>query len=121
MNCSRCGRENPDGLKFCQDCGNRLNAPPAVPRPAQSTAAVAAVPAAAAMPPVGASTVVASAPVAAPQPPRPETAPRPAAPAFQFAPPTGVEKRCVRCGTGNPAQGRFCANCGSPLPGDGAG
>lgn len=30
-----------------------------------------------------------------------------------------VEKRCVRCGTHNPAAGRFCANCGSPLPGDG--
>jgi len=124
VNCSRCGRENPDGLKFCQDCGNRLNAV-APPRPA-STAAVPAVGAAAA----------ASAAV------RPEAPPRPAAPAVPLAapavplaapavplaapaaplapPPSGSEKRCVRCGNGNPAQGRFCANCGSPLPSDAA-
>ena len=93
MNCSRCGRENPDGLKFCQDCGNRLNAP----------APVAEAPAAAPL---------AEPPVAAP---RPEAA-RPAAPPLHFAATT--EKRCVHCGTGNPSNGRFCANCGSPLPGD---
>jgi pSer/pThr/pTyr-binding forkhead associated (FHA) protein len=107
VNCSRCGRENPDGLKFCQDCGNRLNAP-SPPRPASGFAAPAA-PAAA--PTTG--TVVVPSPAA-----RPETAARPAAAPFQFGPPTGAEKRCVRCGTGNPAQGRFCANCGSPLPGE---
>ncbi len=86
MNCSRCGRENPDGLKFCQDCGNRLNAPaPDAPAP-----------------------VVA--------PPTVVVPPRPAAPPLHFA--ATAEKRCVRCGTGNPSNGRFCANCGSPLPGD---
>jgi pSer/pThr/pTyr-binding forkhead associated (FHA) protein len=101
VNCSRCGRVNPDGLKFCQDCGNRLNAPAA-----------------------------ASLPAAPPQaPPQPSAAPRPAAPPLKFGAPDVavpilgatalVEKRCVRCGTHNPAAGRFCANCGSPLPGDG--
>ena len=91
MNCSRCGRDNPDGLKFCQDCGNRLNAPaPEAP---------------AAAPPVGAQVVAI---------PRPEVAPRPAAPPLHFA--GTPEKRCVHCGTGNPANGRFCANCGTPLP-----
>lgn len=49
---------------------------------------------------------------------RSEGAPRPQVPAFQLAPAAPAEKRCVRCGTGNPSQGRFCANCGSPLPGD---
>ena len=111
MNCSRCGRDNPDGLKFCQDCGNRLNAPP----PAGSSVASGA-------PPVVPEVLVL---------PRVESPPRPAASGFQFNAPSSApiattaaaaaapaEKRCVRCGTGNPSQGRFCANCGSPLPGD---
>jgi len=97
VNCSRCGRDNPDGLKFCQDCGNRLNAPaPEAP----STAAAAA-------PPVASPTFVV---------PRPEAAARSGAPQFHFG--ATAEKRCTRCGTGNPANGRFCANCGTPLPGD---
>ena len=25
MRCSRCGKENPESLRFCQDCGNRLH------------------------------------------------------------------------------------------------
>ena len=92
MNCSRCGRDNPDGLKFCQDCGNRLNAPaPEASAPAHAAPAPAAVP-------------------------RPDAAPRPAAPPLHFG--NTSEKRCLHCGTGNPANGRFCANCGSPLPGD---
>lgn len=93
MNCSRCGRDNPDGLKFCQDCGNRLNAP----APAAPTAA---------LPVAGHAGAV----------PRPETTARPAAPPLHFA--ATSEKRCVHCGTGNPANGRFCANCGTPLPAD---
>jgi len=95
VNCSRCGRENPDGLKFCQDCGNRLNAPaPAAPAAAPRVAAPAA------------------------PPHRQDQAHRPAAPPLHFGAPALAEKHCVRCGTGNPASGRFCANCGSPLPGD---
>ncbi len=101
MNCSRCGRENPDGLKFCQDCGNRLNAP------APAAEAPVAPPPAAAQPVVSPSYVV----------PRADAA-RPAAAPFHFAATT--EKRCLRCGTGNPSNGRFCANCGSPLPADAA-
>ena len=93
MNCSRCGRDNPDGLKFCQDCGNRLSAPLPVPQ---------------------------AVPVAQP------SAPRAAVPfggeaAAQPVPlPPSAEKRCLHCGNGNPSSGRFCANCGAPLPGDGA-
>lgn len=92
MNCSRCGRDNPDGLKFCQDCGNRLNAPaPEASAPAHAAPAPATAP-------------------------RVEVVARPAAPPVHFG--ATSEKRCLHCGTGNPANGRFCANCGSPLPGD---
>jgi pSer/pThr/pTyr-binding forkhead associated (FHA) protein len=100
VNCSRCGRENPDGLKFCQDCGNRLNAP------APSTAAQPAAPAGRSRPPA---------------PPLQFGQPDAAVPAVTALMPAALapaEKRCVRCGTGNPHAGRFCANCGSPLPGD---
>ena len=97
MTCSRCGRENPDGLKFCQDCGNRLNAPAPATAPAPAAA------------PNHAATALVEAP-------RVEVIPRPGAPAQGFA--AAAEKRCVRCGTSNPHNGRFCANCGSPLPGD---
>jgi pSer/pThr/pTyr-binding forkhead associated (FHA) protein len=51
---------------------------------------------------------------------RPEAAARPPVQTFQFVPPAAADKHCVRCGTSNPAQGRFCANCGSPLPGEAA-
>jgi pSer/pThr/pTyr-binding forkhead associated (FHA) protein len=123
VNCSRCGRDNPDGLKFCQDCGNRLNAP-APAAPVQSVVG-----------PPGPPVVPPATPALAPAPPavvpavqvmaRAESVPRPAAPPFQFnspapaptaAPTAATEKRCLRCGTSNPHQGRFCANCGSPLP-----
>jgi pSer/pThr/pTyr-binding forkhead associated (FHA) protein len=98
VNCSRCGRDNPDGLKFCQDCGNRLNAP------APPTAAQPAAPAGVSRPPA---------------PPLQFGRTDVAAPAVAAVVPTGTgEKRCLRCGTGNPHAGRFCANCGSPLPGD---
>jgi pSer/pThr/pTyr-binding forkhead associated (FHA) protein len=79
VNCSRCGRDNPDGLKFCQDCGNRLGGP-------------------------------------APVPPRPSVVPRPQAPVVSFGAAKPTEKHCSRCGTTNPVNGRFCANCGTPLP-----
>jgi pSer/pThr/pTyr-binding forkhead associated (FHA) protein len=98
VNCSRCGRENPDGLKFCQDCGNRLNVP-APGAPAPPTAA----------PPLAATAMV--------EPPRVEVIPRPAAPALSFGG-SAPDKRCVRCETSNPHNGRFCANCGTPLPSD---
>lgn len=40
---------------------------------------------------------------------------RPAAPQFEFSPPRPPERRCTRCGTSNPASGRFCSNCGASL------
>ncbi|MGC4092109.1 MAG: FHA domain-containing protein [Polyangiaceae bacterium] len=87
VRCERCGRDNPPGLRFCRDCGNRI------------AASEAEVPA------------VVPAPAAAPAP-----VPRPAAPAFDFgarAEPTMVG--CGRCGANNPGGGRFCFNCGNAL------
>ena len=40
---------------------------------------------------------------------------RPAAPQFEFSPPRPAERKCSRCGTSNPASGRFCSNCGASL------
>jgi len=40
---------------------------------------------------------------------------RPAAPQFEFSPQRPPERRCTRCGTGNPTTGRFCSNCGGSL------
>jgi pSer/pThr/pTyr-binding forkhead associated (FHA) protein len=40
---------------------------------------------------------------------------RPAAPQFEFSPQRPPERRCARCGTSNPANGRFCSNCGASL------
>ena len=39
---------------------------------------------------------------------------RPAAPPFEFSQ-RPAERTCARCGTSNPATGRFCSNCGGPL------
>ncbi len=85
VQCQRCGRENPVGLRFCQDCGQRLGprsgpaAPPEPPKPA---------------------------PVPVPRPvvePPPE---RVAAPATS---------RCSQCGAESPGTARFCVACGRPL------
>lgn len=40
---------------------------------------------------------------------------RPAAPQFEFSPQGPPERKCPRCGTGNPVSGRFCSNCGGSL------
>jgi pSer/pThr/pTyr-binding forkhead associated (FHA) protein len=91
-----------------------LNAPPANVAPPNAVPAPAAAPANVAP--------VAPAPQRV-QEPTQVLAPRPAAPIFPVAPAPAEaveEKRCLRCGTGNPAAGRFCANCGSPLPGGAA-
>src|SRR5262249_23095499 len=94
VKCSRCGRENPDSLRFCQDCGNRL------------VAAVA---------PVAPAPVAVQA--ARPSDPRMVRS-RPPAPEFDLSPrpeaqPVGIT--CARCGTNNPTGSRFCASCGTPL------
>ncbi len=90
MKCDRCGRDNPPSLRFCQDCGNRLQAASA--RVVEPT------------PPRGV--------------PLADVRARPAAPEFDFAPrgvPRASGTHCSRCGVANPAGSRFCAECGAGI------
>lgn len=97
VNCGRCGLLNREELRFCADCGARLGAPSdpnrlAVPRPNQTSVI----------------------------PARP--AQRPVAPAFDFvAQPPSLGVRCPGCGKDNETHGRFCTECGYPLPGEAQG
>lgn len=105
MQCKNCGRVNPSGSLYCQDCGQRLGElapgerPQALPTPPTGLARGNAQPAAFGAPQgygggFGAAPAAASAPAAAPaQGPGP----------------------CTRCGTQNPPHMRFCNNCGNPL------
>lgn len=94
VTCARCGRNNPDDLRFCQDCGNRLE-PPA--RRVEPT------------PPRG--VVLSSEPDGLAQ------RSRPAAPDFVFAPKPAASSgvQCPSCATVNPPASRFCAECGHAL------
>jgi pSer/pThr/pTyr-binding forkhead associated (FHA) protein len=85
--CDRCGRNNPEGLGFCQDCGRRLASPVAVVPPT---------------PPVGLGVV-------------PIHGGRPAAPPLDLAPPREEAILCATCGARNPEGHRFCVSCGSRL------
>ncbi len=96
VRCERCGRDNPPGLRFCRDCGNRILA--------SAPLHAAPVPEAPA-PPIGA-------------PPAALVPARPAAPPFDFGPKQEAAvdtQHCSRCGATNPATGRFCFNCGGGL------
>ena len=100
--CGRCGLQNRADLRFCADCGARLDDPPtaASPVPPRPASAVPRAP----------TTSVSRAPQ------------RPAAPAFDFtAPPVeGARPRCPHCGTPNDPNGRFCTGCGQSLHPDAA-
>lgn len=93
VRCQRCGRENPPGLRFCQDCGQRLShaPPPAAATPARGLAELAE---------------YASRNAPSPQAPSPQASPE-AAPAGTAA--------CSDCGTPNPIGARFCVACGKPV------
>jgi pSer/pThr/pTyr-binding forkhead associated (FHA) protein len=89
--CGRCGLLNRDDLRFCADCGTRLDKP------------------------------FASAPAASPPSiPRPSVPPsrapqqRPVAPAFDLAPPAPGHD-CPQCHAPNDVQARFCTTCGAAL------
>jgi pSer/pThr/pTyr-binding forkhead associated (FHA) protein len=93
VNCGRCGLLNREELRFCADCGARLGSPSdanrtGAPRPNQTS-------------------------VIPGRPPQ-----RPVVPAFDFAPePPSVGVKCPGCGKDNETRGRFCTECGYPLPG----
>jgi pSer/pThr/pTyr-binding forkhead associated (FHA) protein len=97
--CGRCGLKNRDDLRFCADCGTRLETAPApsvpAPAPQQRTTSVSPRPA----PAAGAA----------------KAQQRPAAPAFEIASPEGARPRCTHCGAPNDPLGRFCTACGRPL------
>jgi pSer/pThr/pTyr-binding forkhead associated (FHA) protein len=96
VNCGRCGLLNREELRFCADCGARLGAPPEAGR---------------SVPPGPGRTSLISG-----RPPQ-----RPVAPAFDFGPQLpSVGVRCPGCGKDNETRGRFCTECGHPLPTDGA-
>lgn len=96
VRCDRCGRENPDHLTFCEDCGFALG------KGRRDAPAIA-------------GTVAVPAPAAAP-------AQRPPAPAFALgtAPlarsaPVDPGPRCPACQTRNEPGHRFCIACGSSI------
>lgn len=87
VRCDRCGRENPDHLTFCEDCGFAL----------------------------GRARAAASAPAPAQRPAAPDFGlmpPRPAA-----AAPSSVSTTCPACHTRNEPGHRFCITCGAVLDG----
>jgi len=106
VKCDRCGRDNPDHMRFCLDCGNRLPAAetrqPAQYQPAHHPPAHHEVPAPNLAPvqssPTGYSSLQSTVLVDAP-----------------------AEHVCAECGTHNPASSRFCSACGARLGQDNAG
>jgi len=119
VRCSRCGKENPESLRFCQDCGNRLvsgEVAGAAPTPPRGLAPAEAPAPAPSQPTAAAPAFFAPLPAfAAPTKTGAQGQPmRPAAPQLSFGQ-RQDERVCSRCGTRNPASGRFCSNCGGSL------
>lgn len=88
LRCDRCGRDNSADLRFCQDCGNRLEAVAPAAAAADFTHTVAS--------------------------PPPSSPPRATARDFAKTETAGTVV-CAQCQTTNPSNGRFCVNCGSPI------
>ncbi len=138
MKCSCCGKDNPESLRFCQDCGTKLVAPNAAPlsAPAASVGAGApplpAVPGVPALPPLtsgfGGTAILSparsvpsrSVPPAGSVSERPSQNParlRPEAPTFEFGPRAVPphHRVCGRCGQEVPGTCAFCPECGAGL------
>ncbi len=130
VRCDRCGRENPDHVTFCMDCGNRLKpaqrvvepTPPRgmdAPKGLGGTAFLDKPPLAGPTPGAAPAPAPIALPIPRPQEPaRPASVhPRPAAPDFEFAPkpPPSEGNGCSRCGVLNPEVNRFCLSCGATL------
>lgn len=96
MQCKNCGRVNPSGSLYCQDCGQRLGELAPGERPQ-------ALP----TPPTGLARGNAS--------PASFSAPQGYGYAPSPAPAVAGPGPCSRCGTQNPPHMRFCNNCGNPL------
>jgi pSer/pThr/pTyr-binding forkhead associated (FHA) protein len=99
--CDRCGRNNPENLAFCQDCGRRLASQAAIVPPTPPTG-LGVIPLPAEFP--GDAGVA-------------QRLSRPEAPQFTFDPPREDEGPvCPACNSRNPVGNRFCVSCGSRLP-----
>jgi pSer/pThr/pTyr-binding forkhead associated (FHA) protein len=98
--CGRCGLQNRADLRFCADCGARLEdqAPPVSLSPARGIAGAER---------RGPATAVSRAPL------------RPSGSGFDAQP--GSRPRCPHCGAPNDPAGRFCTACGRSLHGSGEG
>ncbi len=110
MQCKNCGRVNPSGSLYCQDCGQRLGEwganerPNALPTPPTGIARGSAG--------VGYGAAPQAAPIAY-SPSGPDAH-------VHVAPPSGpAMSTCPRCSTQNPVHMRFCNNCGYQLGGSG--
>ena len=101
LTCGRCGLKNREDLRFCADCGTRLEKLPAPSVPAPVAPKF--------------TTSVSPRPQTAPAPGAGKPQQRPAAPAFEIAAPEGARPRCTHCGASNDPLGRFCTACGRPL------
>jgi pSer/pThr/pTyr-binding forkhead associated (FHA) protein len=97
--CDRCGRNNPENLAFCQDCGRRLASPAGLVPPT---------------PPIGLGVVPLPAEYGAE--PAMGGRSRPEAPAFTFESRDEEGPICTSCSTRNPVANRFCVSCGARLP-----
>lgn len=125
--CITCGRDNPNNLLFCQECGQRLASRGAPPTPIAGLSE----PAAGQVAPVAPARIEAR----ASQPPRPPSLipQRPPAPEVHFVGPVDRESDatsaagstaaggpaqdapCPLCGHRNPRTLRFCVTCGHLL------
>ena len=98
--CDRCGRNNPENLAFCQDCGRRLTSQAGMVPPT---------------PPAGLGTVVLPGEFAT----DPARHGRPSRGAWIRLRPPREEPHgpvCPACSTQNPETNRFCVSCGARLP-----
>ena len=101
MICDRCGRNNPENLAFCQDCGRRLASQAGIVPPTPPTG-LGVIPLPVEFPADGGAGARMQ---------------RPEAPQFTFDPPREDEGPvCPTCSARNPAGNRFCVSCGSRLP-----
>ncbi len=129
MICSSCGRDNPDDVAYCLDCGRKLEraeaasprTPPLAAPPSAPAAPVAPAPVQAPPSSPSASPAPVVTPPSPPQasspapvsvtPVSPGTSPDPPVPESSI--PLGSP--CPRCGVKNPATMNFCKSCGASL------
>src|SRR3954469_25994996 len=113
--CSHCGKVNRDGSLFCQDCGHRLEAPPAA-KPAAAPAAGGSVcTACGTTNPAGMNFCKMCGTSLAPKPAASEPAAAAGGQAGVAASPGSQKAICPACGKQTPSGFAFCQHCGQRL------